>query len=86
LAVYFVPEYSSIHLWFSTDSKQHEILFCSSKLVYKGTSIISGTGAAIWSKTNFEPTGHHHLLLVCTVPRASVIFRCILEAVFCESV
>jgi hypothetical protein len=23
-------------------------------------SIISGTSAAIWSKTNFEPTGHHH--------------------------
>jgi hypothetical protein len=22
--------------------------------------IISGTGAAIWSKSNFESTGHHH--------------------------
>jgi hypothetical protein len=22
--------------------------------------IIFGTGAAIWSKTNFEPTAHHH--------------------------
>jgi hypothetical protein len=41
--------------------------------------IISGTGAAIWSKTNFGLIGHHHhpntpLPRVCTVPRASAIF------------
>jgi hypothetical protein len=42
-------------------------------------SIISGTGAAIWLKTSFEPTGHHYprsrpLLHVCTVPSDSAIF------------
>jgi hypothetical protein len=46
--------------------------------VYKETSI-SGTGAAIWSKTNFGHTGYHHLrnsplLLVCTIPSASATF------------
>jgi hypothetical protein len=35
---------------------------------------------AIWLKTNFRPTGHHHprsspLLSVCTVPRASAILN-----------
>jgi hypothetical protein len=37
------------------------------------------TGAAIWSKTNFGPTGHYHpqsspILCVCTVPSISAIF------------
>jgi hypothetical protein len=55
--------------------------------MYKDPSIIYGTGAAILSKTNFGPTGHHHpLQRVCTVPSASVIFKCILEAMFCEGV
>jgi hypothetical protein len=49
--------------------------------------IISGTGAAIWSKTNFGPIGHHHprsspLPRLCTVPSASGI----LEVVFCECI
>jgi hypothetical protein len=40
--------------------------------------IISWTGAPIWSKTNFGPTGHHCtrsslLPRVCTVPSASAI-------------
>jgi hypothetical protein len=40
--------------------------------------IISRTGPAIWPKTNFGPTGHHHprsspLPHVCTVPGASGI-------------
>jgi hypothetical protein len=30
------------------------------KIKYKKPTIISGTGAAIWSKTNFELTDHHH--------------------------
>jgi hypothetical protein len=55
------------------------------------SSIISGTGAPIWSKTNFGPTGHHHLrsspiLRSCVVPGASAILKCILEVVFCEGV
>jgi hypothetical protein len=44
-------------------------------------SILSGTGSAIWLKTNFEPTGQHHspprsslLPRICTVPSASTIF------------
>jgi hypothetical protein len=47
-------------------------------------SIISGTGAAIYSNNDFGPTGHHHprsspLPRVCTVLSASAIFKCILE-------
>jgi hypothetical protein len=39
---------------------------------YKEPSISSGTGAAIWSKTNFGPTGHHYpqsspLLCICEI-------------------
>jgi hypothetical protein len=39
----------------------------------------SETGAVIWSKTIFGPTGHHHprsspLPLICTVPSASANF------------
>jgi hypothetical protein len=50
-------------------------------------SIISGTGAAISSKTNFGPTGHYRpwsspLLHLCTVPRICAIFTLILEVVF----
>jgi hypothetical protein len=56
---------------------------------YKIPSIISGTSAAIWSRTNFGPTGRHHpvsslLLHVFTVSSTSAIFKCILEVVFCE--
>jgi hypothetical protein len=58
---------------------------------YKETSIISSTGAAIWSKINFGPAGYHHpgsssLPRVCTIPSASAIFKCILEFVFCKGV
>jgi hypothetical protein len=40
----------------------------------------SGTDAAIWSKTNFGPTGHHHpqsspFLHVRTIPTASAILE-----------
>jgi hypothetical protein len=47
-------------------------------IAYKEPSIISWTGAAIWSKTNFGPTGHHHprgspIPHVCTVPSASKV-------------
>jgi hypothetical protein len=57
----------------------------------KEPSIISGTNAAIWSKTNFWPTGHHQPQSnphppVCTIPSASGIFNCFLEVVFCEGV
>jgi hypothetical protein len=46
---------------------------------YKEPSIISRTDAAIWLKTDFGPTGHHHiqsstLPRVCAVPRASASF------------
>jgi hypothetical protein len=49
-----------------------------SEEAYMEPSIISGTGADIWSKTNFGPTGHHHLRSsplprVFTVPRASAM-------------
>jgi hypothetical protein len=58
---------------------------------HKEAALISGTGAAIWSKTNFGPPGHHHpgsslLPLLCAVPRASGVFKCILKVVFCEGV
>jgi hypothetical protein len=58
---------------------------------YKEPSIISGTGAAIWSKPNFGLTGHRHprsipLPSVCTVPSTSAILKCILEIVFCEDI
>jgi hypothetical protein len=33
--------------------------------IYKKSSIIPGTGAAIWSKNSFGPTANHH-----TVPSA----------------
>jgi hypothetical protein len=66
----------------------HSFVYISSYLPH--TFTISGTGADIWSKSNFGPTGHHHprsspLPHVCTVLRASAIFKCILE-VFCEGV
>jgi hypothetical protein len=59
---------------------------------YNESSIISGTGAAIWSKTNFGPTGHHHLgsspLPHGYTPFSALVsfFKCILEVVFCECV
>jgi hypothetical protein len=50
-------------------------------------SIISGTGAAIWSKT----TGYHHhqsslISRICTIVIASAIIELILEVVFLEGV
>jgi hypothetical protein len=59
--------------------------------MYEVVSIISGAGAAIWSKINFGPTGHHHprgsrLLRICTVPSVSATFKCILEVVIYEGV
>jgi hypothetical protein len=49
--------------------------------------IISGTGVAICSKTNFEPTNHHHprsspLPCMCIIPSVSAIFKYVLEVVF----
>jgi hypothetical protein len=46
---------------------------------HKESSAISGTSAAIWTKTKFGPTGHHHLrrsplLRVCTSPSAFALF------------
>jgi hypothetical protein len=60
-------------------------------ILYKKPSIISGTGASIWSKTNFGPTGHHHTLssplpCICTIHVASPIFKCIQEVVFCKGI
>jgi hypothetical protein len=54
-------------------------------------SIISGTGAAIWSKSNVGPTVHHHPQssrhpCVCIFSAFLSFFKCILEVVFCESV
>jgi hypothetical protein len=51
----------------------------------------SGTGAVIWSKTNFGLTGHHHPRIsffphVCTVPALLPFFKCILKVVFCIGV
>jgi hypothetical protein len=58
---------------------------------YEVMSIISWTNAAVCSKINFGPTGYHRprsspFTCVYTVPSASVIFKCILEVVFCEGV
>jgi hypothetical protein len=58
---------------------------------YKEPYIISDTGAAICSKTNFAPTGHHHpqhspLLNACSVLDASAIFKCSLEVLLSEAV
>jgi hypothetical protein len=66
-----------IHIWFYW--------------TYKYPSIISGTGAATWSKTNFWPTGHYDpwsslLPRVCTVPSSPVTVSFILEVVLCECV
>jgi hypothetical protein len=54
-------------------------------------TIISRTGAAISSETNFGSTGHNHprsnpLPRVCTVTSASAILKCIMEVVFCKGV
>jgi hypothetical protein len=49
--------------------------------------IISWTGAAIWSKTNFGPTGHHHLEEVPFHMYVLMPFlKCILQVVFCVGV
>jgi hypothetical protein len=57
----------------------------SSKTTCKESSIISMTGASVWSKTNFKSNGYHNprsrlLRCVCTVPSASAIFKCILKS------
>jgi hypothetical protein len=51
-------------------------LWINTAITYKELSTISGTGAAIWSETNFGPTTHHHLRSsplprICAVPSAS---------------
>jgi hypothetical protein len=54
------------------------------------SSIISGTGATVWPKTNLGSAGHNHswsspLLLVCTVPSQPALlplFKCILDFLF----
>jgi hypothetical protein len=54
--------------------------------------IISGTSAAIWLKTNFEPTGHHRprrspLPRVCTIPSSSApFFNSCSVSVFCTAI
>jgi hypothetical protein len=72
---YLVPAIF-VCLWFFN---MHTLYISILKIRCKKSSIISGTGAAIWSKTNFGPIGHHHpgsssLTPVCTTPMASVIF------------
>jgi hypothetical protein len=52
---------------------------------------ISGTCAAIWSKTNFGPTGPYHLKVVtfrayAPFPALLPFFKCILEVIFCKGV
>jgi hypothetical protein len=58
---------------------------------YKEPSIISGTDAAIWSKINFVPTGHHHppsspFRAYAPFQALLPFFKCILEVVFWEGV
>jgi hypothetical protein len=59
--------------------------------IYKEPSIISKTDAVIWSKTNFgtlatitleEVFFHAYALFPALLP----LFKCILEAVFCDGV
>jgi hypothetical protein len=45
---------------YDKDSVQGLYAILSKVQLYEEQSIISGTGAAIWSKTNFRPTGHNH--------------------------
>jgi hypothetical protein len=45
---------------YDKDSVQGLYGILSKVQLYKETSIISGKGAAVWSKTNFWPTGLHH--------------------------
>jgi hypothetical protein len=52
--------------------------------LYKEPSIISGTGPAIWTKTNFGPTGHHQPLSsllprICTFPSHSALITSIVS-------
>jgi hypothetical protein len=62
--------------------------FCSKYSLpdkYKEPSIISGTGAVIWSKSNFGTNVHHHprnsaLLRVCTIPSASALLNSTLKS------
>jgi hypothetical protein len=60
-------------------------------LIYVVVFIIFRIGAAIWSKTNFGPTGHHHprsspLPHVCTVPSTCTIFLMHSGSLFCDGV
>jgi hypothetical protein len=60
-------------------------------IIYIEPSIISGTAAALWSKTNLGPTSHHHVQIrplpcLCAVPSASGILKCVVEVVFCEGI
>jgi hypothetical protein len=71
--------------WRFADSYQHTETRCLhlwDKCKY--SSVISGTCVAIWSKTSFRPTGHHHLRSspfprICTVPSASSFLKWILD-------
>jgi hypothetical protein len=60
--------------------------------IYKKPSIIPGTGAAIWPRTNLGSSGHHlprsSPLLHVSTPFSALLpfFKCILEVVFCEGV
>jgi hypothetical protein len=59
-------------------------------IIYETVSIISGTGAAIWTKTNFGPTGRHHPRSIpfhmhAPFPALLTIFKCILKVVFCTA-
>jgi hypothetical protein len=40
--------------------QQNMVTFEQRTLANQLVSIISVTGVAIWSKTNFGPTGHHY--------------------------
>jgi hypothetical protein len=57
---------------------------------FKEPSIISGTGAATWSKTNFGPTGHAlKVVPFCAYalfPAILPFIKCIMEVMFCEGV
>jgi hypothetical protein len=58
---------------------------------WKDPSIISRTGAAIWSEVSLGPTGHHYpdlvSFLACSPFTALLLFiRCILKVVFCAGV
>jgi hypothetical protein len=55
------PDFSSLELTFWGFLKAHRcVLLKSESFVVFSIYIIYGTGAVIWSKTNFGPTGDYH--------------------------